>query len=340
MTRDHVDLLPLNTLRVPAMAEHFAEVTMASQLPGLLAHARANHWPLTVLGEGSNVVLGDFLPGLVLAIRSKGITVLDDGDTHVRIQVAAGENWHMFVRWCLQRGYFGLENLALIPGSVGAAPIQNIGAYGVEVGRFVESVQCRLLPSGEQRELNREDCAFGYRDSVFKRELSDVALIVSVIFVLPKIPRPVTTYPSLANYLEAHEIAGPTAQQVFDAVVDIRSNRLPDPEALPNVGSFFKNPVLGEEQFQGLLERFPAMPHYEDPAGHKLPAAWLIEQCGFKQRGGAVRVHAEHALVIINPEQRPAREISALAREITDEVRARFGILLEPEPRRYGIFEQ
>ncbi|MEE4193263.1 MAG: UDP-N-acetylmuramate dehydrogenase [Halieaceae bacterium] len=340
MTRDHVDLLGLNTLRVPAMAEHFAEVTMASQLTGLLAHARSNHWPITVLGEGSNVVLGDLVPGLVLAVRNKGITVLDEEDSHARLQVAAGENWHMFVRWCLQRGYSGLENLALIPGSVGAAPIQNIGAYGVEVGSFIETVQCRLLPDGEQRQLTREDCLFGYRDSVFKQDLCDAAVIESVTFRLPKTPDPVTTYPSLASYLEAQGVAEPTAEQVFDAVVTIRSTRLPDPEALPNVGSFFKNPVVAEDRFQALAERFPNMPHYDDAAGHKLPAAWLIEQCGFKQREGAVRVHAEHALVIINPEQRPAREIAVLAREITDEVRARFGILLEQEPRRYGIFEQ
>ena len=340
MTRDHVDLMELNTLRVPAMAEHFAEVTLSSQLTGLLAHARSNHWPITVLGEGSNVVLGDLLPGLVLLMRSKGITVLEDSDTHARVQVAAGENWHMFVRWCLERGYFGLENLALIPGSVGAAPIQNIGAYGVEVGGFIEEVHCRHLPGGEPEVLNREDCAFGYRDSVFKQALRDAVLIESVTFRLPKVARPVTSYPSLAGYLEANDIVDPSAEQVFDAVVAIRSSRLPDPAELPNVGSFFKNPVLGDERFAALAERFPDMPHYDDAAGHKLPAAWLIEQCGFKQREGAVRVDAEHALVIINPEQRPAREISALAREITDAVKTRFGILLEQEPRRYGIFEQ
>ncbi len=340
MTRDHVDLLALNTLRVPAMAEHFAEVKMASQLEGLLAHARANRWPITVLGEGSNVVLGDLLPGLVLAMRCKGISVLEEDVSQARIQVAAGENWHMFVRWCLERGYYGLENLALIPGSVGAAPIQNIGAYGVEVGHFIETVQCRLLPQGEHHSLSRDDCAFGYRDSVFKQGLRDAALIESVTFLLPKTESPVTHYPSLASYLDLHEISKPSAQQVFEAVVDIRSSRLPDPQTLPNVGSFFKNPVLDDEQFEALAERYPDMPHYDDPAGHKLPAAWLIEQCGFKQLNGPVRVHAEHALVIINPEQRPAREITALAREITDTVASRFGILLETEPRRYGIFEQ
>ncbi len=340
MTRDHVDLQPLNTLRVPAMAEHFAEVTVSSQLEGLLAHARSNHWPITVLGEGSNVVLGDVLPGLVLVQRSKGITVLEEDDTMARVQVAAGENWHSFVRWCLDRGYLGLENLALIPGSVGAAPIQNIGAYGVEAGEFIEAVNCRLLPNGEHRVLDREACDFAYRDSVFKRELKDTTLIESVTFALPKTRDPVTSYPTLANYLEAYDIVDPDARQVFDAVVEIRSNRLPDPAELPNVGSFFKNPVLDEARFANLAAGHPEMPHYDDPAGHKIPAAWLIEQCGFKQREGAVRVHADHALVIINPQQRPARDIAALAREIVGAVRSRFGILLEQEPRRYGIFEQ
>ncbi len=340
MTRDHVDLQPLNTLRVPAMAEHFAEVTVSSQLEGLLAHARSNRWPITVLGEGSNVVLGNVLPGLVLLQRCKGISVLEEDDSRARVQVAAGENWHSFVRWCLERGYLGLENLALIPGSVGAAPIQNIGAYGVEVGEFIETVHCRLLPNGEHKVLDRGACDFGYRDSVFKRDLSDATLIESVTFQLPKAREPVTSYPTLANYLEAYDIVDPDAQQVFEAVVEIRSNRLPDPAELPNVGSFFKNPVLAEEAFTSLAAGHPGVPHYDDPVGHKIPAAWLIEQCGFKRREGAVRVHADHALVIINPEHRPAGEIVALARDIVGAVQARFGILLEQEPRRYGIFEQ
>ncbi len=340
MTRDHVDLQPLNTLRVPALAEHFAEVTVSSQLQGLLAHARSNHWPITVLGEGSNVVLGDLLPGLVLLQRCKGITVLEEDDQQARVQVAAGENWHGLVRWCLERGYLGLENLALIPGSVGAAPIQNIGAYGVEVGEFIQSVQCRLLPTGEHRVLDRDACAFGYRDSVFKRELKDATLIESVTFILPKSREPVTSYPTLAAYLEAYDIVDPDAREVFEAVVAIRSNRLPDPAELPNVGSFFKNPVLDDATFTALAADHPAMPHYEDPAGHKIPAAWLIEQCGFKQCEGAVRVDADHALVIVNPEHRPAAEVAALARDIVGAVQARFGILLEQEPRRYGIFEQ
>lgn len=339
MTRDHVALQDFNTLRVPAMADHFVELTIPSQVKPLLAHARSNRWPITVLGEGSNVVLGDRIPGLVILQRTKGITVLEEDEDRARVQVAAGENWHAFVRWCLERGLFGLENLALIPGTVGAAPIQNVGAYGVEVGGFIEQVRGRVLPTGEVVELDRDACEFGYRDSVFKGELANDILIESVIFDLPKTPAPVCDYPSLADYLDRHGVTAPTPQEVFDAVVEIRSNRLPDPAQVPNAGSFFKNPVLDDAGLDALLEANPDAPHYGDAIGHKVPAAWLIEQCGFKQRDGAVCVHADHALVIINPQERPAREIAALAREIVAEVQGRFGILLEQEPRRYGVFE-
>ncbi len=339
MIRDHIDLQQLNTLRVPAMAEHFVEITLPSQLKALLARARSNRWPITVLGEGSNVVLGDRIHGLLIRQACKGITVLEEDAERVWVQVAAGENWHEFVEWCLERGYFGLENLALIPGTVGAAPIQNIGAYGVEVGGFIEAVACRELPAGTPLVLGPSACEFGYRDSVFKRGLADSVLIESVTFSLPKIPDPVTHYPSLASYLAEKGLDDPTPRQVFEAVVAIRRARLPDPAQVPNAGSFFKNPVIDEETFASLQAENPDMPHFEDPEGHKVPAAWLIEQCGFKGREEPVRVHAEHALVIINPEQRPAREIAELAREIAADVRVRFGILLEQEPRRYGVFE-
>lgn len=334
--RSAVDLQSLNTLNAPATARHFAELTAPSDLDALLEAAREHDWPITVLGGGSNVVLGEEIPGLVLLQRCRGIEVIDRSGSDVLLEVAAGENWHDFVAWCLEQGYVGLENLALIPGTVGAAPIQNIGAYGVEVGPFIESVQCRRLPSGETLRLERADCEFGYRDSVFKHRLRDAVLIESVRFRLPLAAAPVTHYPSLAQWLADNGIDSPDPRQVFDAVVAIRSARLPDPAEIPNVGSFFKNPVVSAVTLEQLEQAHPGLPHFEDPAGCKLPAAWLIDQCGFKGRAGAVRVHAEHALVIVNPEGRPALEIAALAGEIRDAVREKFGIVLEQEPRGYN----
>jgi UDP-N-acetylmuramate dehydrogenase len=335
--RRRVALDAMNTLAVPAVAEHFAELSDPDQLEALLAEVQSNNWPLTVLGSGSNVVLGDTLPGLTLHQACRGIRVIEEGADSVCLEVAAGENWHEFVSWCLERDYFGLENLALIPGTVGAAPIQNVGAYGVEVGKFISSVQCCSLPGGERFVLDREGCEFDYRNSIFKRLWRDRALIESVTFRLARSPDPVATYHTLARWLEEHDCVDPTPRQVFDAVVAIRSTRLPDPAAIPNVGSFFKNPRVSARALTALQEQYPELPHFFDErGGHKLPAAWLIEQCGFKTRGGPVRVHAEHALVIVNPERRPAREIAALADDIAAAVEEQFAILLEQEPRSYG----
>jgi UDP-N-acetylmuramate dehydrogenase len=264
--------------------------------------------------------------------------VLEEFPDRVRLEIAAGENWHGFVSWCLDQGYFGLENLALIPGTVGAAPIQNIGAYGVEVSRFIETVQCRQLPSGKRLVLTAEECEFDYRYSIFKRQWRDRALIESVTFCLPRSPDPVIHYPTLRRWLADRDCAEPSPREVFAAVVAIRTARLPDPAKVPNAGSFFKNPRVSDIALETLQASHPDVPHFVDErGGYKLPAAWLIEQCGFKERDGAVRVDADHALVIINPERRPASAIAALARQIETAVAERFGIRLEQEPRSYGV---
>jgi UDP-N-acetylmuramate dehydrogenase len=339
-----VSLQLLNSLAVPATAEFFYALKEAAELPPLLALARRENWAARVLGEGSNVVLGAHLDGLLIRQNCKGITVVEETPETVIVAAAAGENWHNFVSWCLQQGYYGLENLALIPGTVGAAPIQNIGAYGVEVGDFLHSVRGRTLAQAEPLLLTREQCEFDYRDSVFKGSLRDQLIIEQVQFRLLKTPQLELSYPSLSQWLEQQGCSAPTAQQVFAAVVAIRSSRLPDPARVPNAGSFFKNPRVDKAALHGLLQKYPDLPHYRDESAaaaadsYKLAAAWLIDYCGFRQRADTVvRVHPQHALVVINPQRRPAAEILAFAAEIAGSVEHEFGLQLEQEPRNYGV---
>jgi UDP-N-acetylmuramate dehydrogenase len=332
-----IDLQPFNTLATPSRAQWYAPLRANEEFARAWQFARQHELSLWVLGGGSNVVLGDTLPGLALHQLCLGRSVVAEDDASVTIAVAGGENWHQFVQWSLEQGWAGLENLALIPGTVGAAPIQNIGAYGVEAGGFIERVVARQLDSGERIELTREDCAFGYRDSIFKHDLRDQLLIESVIFRLPRRAEPNLGYPALAEYCAAHGLAAPTPMDVFRAVIDIRSSKLPDPALVPNVGSFFKNPLLERAQLQALLPRFPQLPYYARAGAVSVPAAWLIEQCGFKELdAGPVRVHAHHALVIINPQRQPCAAIRAFAARIQAAVAERFDIMLEQEPRNYG----
>jgi len=305
------------------------------ELRAALAEARERGLPVLVLGEGSNVLFAGNVDALVLRYTATGREVLaDDGDS-IRLRVAAGENWHQLVFWCLGQGYHGLENLALIPGTVGAAPIQNIGAYGVELAAFVDSVHAVRISDGESLVLSRETCAFGYRDSVFKGALRDAVVITAVDLRLRRRPLPITDYPSLRQRLASQgDDADPRA--VFDAVVALRRERLPDPVETPNAGSFFKNPVVDRETAAALAERFPAMPQFDAPGGRKLAAGWLIEQCGWRGvEGEGVAVHPGHALVLTS-HGGDGRALLALARRIQDSVAATFGCTLEIEPRVYG----
>jgi UDP-N-acetylmuramate dehydrogenase len=331
-------LQALNTLATPARAQAFFELRDSAELVPLLERARAEQLPVVPMGDGSNVVLGERVPGLVLRICTRGRERLQEQDRRVRIAVAAGENWHEFVHWCLQQGFHGLENLALIPGTVGAAPIQNIGAYGVEVGHFIHAVHCRHIDTGEAFSLDREACRFAYRDSIFKGELCDRAVVEQVDFDLLKKAAPVVDYPSLAGYLQAQGVSSASPGDVFQAVVAIRSSRLPDPARVPNAGSFFKNPVLDARGLEALRSKLPGLPHFPRPGGmHAVPAAYLIETSGVAGKlSGPVRLHPEHALVLINPERAGATEIRRIAGEIARAVKAQFGISLKQEPRDYG----
>lgn len=326
----NVDLQAFNTLHLPVRAQRYVALTQATQLDQLVHVEGWSTQPRLILGGGSNIVFrGDF-PGLVLHICTRGIVLLEQTPETVLIGVSAGENWHAWVEHALRHGWHGLENLALIPGTVGAAPVQNIGAYGVEVAQFVERVQCYDLDESRHFSLPGDACRFGYRDSVFKRELAGKALITRVDFRLSRQPRTDLRYAELQKELTSRM---PTPRQVFDAVCAIRRRKLPDPAVCGNVGSFFKNPILDSAQTTALLARHPEAPHYPAGTCTKFAAAWLIEQCGFKgQSVGGAGVHPQHALVLINRDRACAGDIAELARRIQSSVYERFGIALEPEP--------
>jgi UDP-N-acetylmuramate dehydrogenase len=333
---EHASLANRNTLRVDARATLLAEIRDASKLPELLDFPAVRHARLLVLGEGSNVLFtGDF-DGTVLVMASRGVQVDNDGDT-ARIAVAAGERWDDFVRWTLGQGYAGLENLILIPGTVGAAPIQNIGAYGCEVAEFIESVEAWDTRERRVVTLDHATCAFGYRDSLFKREPGRY-IVTAVRFVLPR-SRPLRTgYAGIAEQLARMGVDTPAPFHVAEAVVHLRSSKLPDPAVIGNAGSFFKNPVVDAAQAERLAREHALLPAWPQPDGrHKLSAAWLIEAAGFKGlREGDAGISHRHALVLVNHGKASGPQLWALAQQVTAGVQQRFGVALEPEPLVIG----
>lgn len=335
--QENVDLQPFNTLAVPARARYYARVTQPQQLPRLLAFAREHEQPLLMLGGGSNLVLQSDYPGMVLHMAIMGREKRREDAEHIWLKVAAGENWQALVEYTLERQYWGLENLSLIPGSVGAAPIQNIGAYGVELKDRFEALEAVDLASGETRVFSKDDCRFGYRDSVFKHELRDRYLITSVTFKLNKHPHVKVSYPALKEELRELPLDQLSPRDISAAVCRIRQRKLPDPNTVPNVGSFFKNPVVGLSQFLELQILHPGMVSYPVDSQHvKLAAGWLIERAGWKGvTRGAVAVHAEQALVLTNTGQAMGSEVLALAEEIRTSIAAEYGVDLEAEPRIY-----
>ena len=328
-----------NTLSLACQASAYVRVSSEQVLMQALAWAAEQGKKIVTLGEGSNVVLAADLDALVVQQAQCGIEILEQDDDKVQLRIAAGENWHSLVEWTLARHYYGLENLALIPGTVRAAPIQNIGAYGVELASFVQRVWGVTIENKQPFTLDAKECEFGYRDSVFKRALRDKVIITSVELRLSKKPQLQLGYPALKDYLQSHSIDAPTPRAVFEAVVQIRQSRLPDPASLPNAGSFFKNPVIKQAQFDALLAIAPTMPGYPQPNGLvKLPAAWLIDQCGWKgKRRGGFGVHPEHALVLVNYGGDEGAELLQLAQDISQSVKETYGIQLEIEPRVYGL---
>ena len=329
-------LQAFNTLSLPARAEYFCVINDLKQLDQALGFAKDKQLKITPLGEGSNLVLAGDIKGLVIVINLKGKEYKQLDSDRVQVAFAAGENWHDSVAYCLQKGFYGLENLALIPGTVGAAPIQNIGAYGVELSDFFVSLTAVEIATGELLQLTAKDCEFAYRSSIFKQSALDKYIIVSVCFQLSTEPKINADYPALKAELEG---AKPTPDLLFETVCRIRQSKLPDPAQIPNVGSFFKNPVISTTQVNKLLSYYPDMPNYPQTSGlSKIPAAWLIEHCGYKgHRQGNVGVHDKQALVLVNF-QGDGAELLALAKRIEEDVMAKFAIQLDIEPRIYGDY--
>lgn len=322
-------LRDLTTFGVDAKARQFIEVHTredlreAIRLPG----------EKLFLGGGSNVLFTGDYDGTVVKIGLRGIDVEREDEDSVELRVAAGENWHDFVMYTVDRDLGGVENLSLIPGTVGAAPMQNIGAYGTEMKDVLVEVQAMSADTGDVMTLSNAGCAFGYRTSIFKRELRNKAVITSVLVRLSKHPTPNLSYPALAQALADRRPEDLTVRDISDAVCAVRRSKLPDPAELGNAGSFFKNPEVEPEIAERILEAYPAAPSYPAPGGLvKIPAGWLIEQCGWKgRRVGNVGTYPKQALVLVNYGGAHGDEILAVARAIQADVRATFGISLEPE---------
>jgi len=337
----NVALDKLNTFNVKANAAAFIQIDNKDELQSNYAEI-ASFQQRFVLGGGSNLLfVGDY-QGLVIYPQMNGIEILFEDQNQVGLRVAASEPWHEFVCFCLERGYFGLENLALIPGTVGASPVQNIGAYGVEVESFIQQVECFDLDKGEFVVFSHQDCQFAYRDSFIKQAGQGHYLVTSVDFVLSKEPKLVLSYKPLAEYFKDDTSVSP--KQVFERVCQIRGEKLPDPNILANAGSFFKNPVVNQEQYHQLKNDFPDLVAYpvadQIVQDYKLAAGWLIEHVGFKGKTfGKVGVHKNQALVLVNYADDSGANILFMANQIIGKIKQVFAVDLEPEVRILGCLD-
>ncbi len=330
--KENFSLKPYNTFGIDVKARHFVEVTGLLQLQKLL---QLSAYPKRlIISGGSNLLLTKDIDALVMHINLKGIQVVEEDDKAVILKVMAGENWHNLVLWTLDQGYGGLENLSLIPGNTGTAPIQNIGAYGVELKDVFLDCEAMNIKTQELEAFNKKDCQFGYRDSVFKNAAKGKYIITSVKLRLTKKNHALHTfYGAIEDELKAMGIVTPTIKDISDAVISIRSKKLPNPEDIGNSGSFFKNPVVSRKTFEKFREKHPNAPFYAlENKEYKIPAGWLIEQCGFKgKRFGDAGVHEKQALVLVNHGRAKGVEIFELAEKIQETVTHTFGIRLIPE---------
>lgn len=326
-------LQAFNTFGIEAQARFFAEVQSNEDLMSLLFFKGFKNIHRLILGGGSNILLTQDFEGLVIKIGIKGIEKIREDEESVWVNVGAGENWHEFVLYCLDNGWNGVENLSLIPGTVGAAPMQNIGAYGVEIKEVFDSLVAINMTNGEPRTFTKEECKFGYRESIFKNELKNQYAIVNVTFRLTKKANFNISYGAVAQTLADMGVTTLSAKAISQAVIKIRQSKLPNPEQIGNAGSFFKNPEISKQLFEGLKEKYPSIPSYPiDEQRVKVPAGWLIEQCGWKgKRIGNTGAHKDQALVLVNYGGATGQEIKSLAEQIQQSVLEKFGIHLSME---------
>lgn len=332
--QENFSLKPYNTFSVDAKAKYFSEVSNTEELKKALTFSKNHGLPLLFLGGGSNILLTKDFEGLAIKLNFKGISEENISDHEVLVTAKAGENWHEFVKYCLQKNYGGLENLSLIPGNVGTSPMQNIGAYGTEIKDIFVNCLVLNLKTLELETFNLEECKFGYRDSIFKQEGKGKYVILEVTFKLTTKDHHIKTeYGAIKNELEHLKINNPSIQDVSNAVINIRQSKLPDPKEIGNAGSFFKNPTIPLTQFQDLKQNFENIQGYPNGDVVKVPAGWLIEQCGWKGKQiGNVASHRLQSLVIINATgNATGKEIFDFSTEIINSVKEKFGIELERE---------
>lgn len=331
--QENISLKPYNTFGINTTARYFASFTSQDELEELLASGPALPASKLVLGGGSNILFTKDVNGLVMKNEIKGINVIREDDNYVFVKAGAGENWHSFVQYCLHHNLAGVENLSLIPGHVGASPMQNIGAYGVEIKDVFFDLEAYHPKDKKGYTFTLNDCEFGYRESVFKRKFKDQFIILNVTYRLKKKPSFHTSYGAITQELENMNVKTLSIHAISQAVINIRTSKLPDPNEIGNAGSFFKNPVVSIEKFEALKKRHPGLVAY--PAAHdnyKLAAGWLIEQCGWKGfRRGDAGCHPKQALVLVNYNNADGNEIYLLSEEILQSVKNKFEVLLERE---------
>jgi UDP-N-acetylmuramate dehydrogenase len=321
-----------NTFSIDVKSKYYASLKTNEEIAELFNSKVFNENPYFILGGGSNILFKDDYEGLIIQIEQNGLIKIDDFDNKFLIEVSAGHNWHEFVAYCLKNNLYGLENLALIPGKVGAAPVQNIGAYGIEQKDYFYSLKGFDLQNKTFTELNKDDCKFGYRDSIFKHELKDRFIITSVKYKLDKSFRPNLSYKELDDEIKKSD--NPTnPQSIFETVIKLRQSKLPDPKILGNAGSFFKNPIISEKSFEELKSKYSNIKGFEIQSGdYKLSAAWMIESNGWKgKRLGDAGVYEKHALILINYGNAKASDILELSDKISQSVYDKFNVILEKE---------
>ena len=326
-------LRSLNTFNINVDGKYFAEVASVEDMAGVLDFAEELGLPLLVMGGGSNILFTRDFPGVVAGIRIMGVEVVGESTRDILVKAGAGENWDSFVGYCVQKGYGGLENLSLIPGAVGASPVQNIGAYGVEMKDHFESLEFYDFKTRKILEFRKDQCDFGYRNSIFKQELKGRGVVISVTYRLARHPEFVTSYGSIMEELAQMKVDSLSLEALREAVIRIRRSKLPDPAVTGNAGSFFKNPTIPAESYERLISKFPDLVAYHQPDNSfKVAAGWLIDQCGWKgYHDGDAGVHSRQALVLVNHGHASGEELYRLSEKIQASVMDRFGIQLERE---------